>query len=280
MKKKLLITGGVILAVLVLLAGGLLGVAAYFANRGFGISEGIYLEGTGKSILMLDGSPFVMGDRSQDQELFEGLETGDKVLVLHDGLCESYPGQTGAYWIKRLGSGSVADIPAAELEALISLGWVSQDTVDQPDSRECGFSAQYIRTDGYHEEAQYPRVAVIRSMAELDAYYEANKELYNLGKRENPASDSTIGFLNACEKYDDAYFKDQILILVLLEEGSGSIRHDVTGVTVDGNGSMTISINTITPQAGNCDMAQWHIFVEIEGDVDVSGPEAVEISLN
>ena len=280
MKKKLLITGGVILAVLVLVAGCLLGVAAYYTNRGFGISEGIYLEGTDKPILMLDGSPFVMSDRSKDGNLFEGLETGDKVLVLHDGLCESYPGQTGAYWINRLGNGSIADIPAAELEALVSMGWVSQETADRASSRECGFSAQYVRTNGYHEDAQYPRVAVIRSVAELEAYYEANKDFYYLEKREDPASDSTIGFLDACEKYDDAYFEDQILILVLLEEGSGSIRHDVTAVTVDGDGNMTISINTIVPQAGTADMAEWHIFVEVEGGVDVSGPESVEISLS
>lgn len=282
MKKKLLITGGVILAVLVLLAGCLFGVVAYFRNRGFGISEGIYLEGTSSPILMLDGSPFVMGDRSKDGDLFAGLQTGDRILVLHDGLCESYPGQTGAYWIKRLGSGSAADIPASELEALVSMGWVSQETVDQASSRECEFSAQYIRTDGYQEGAQYPRVTVIRSVTELDAYYEANKERYNLEKREDPASDSTIGFLNACEKYDDAYFKDRILLLILLEEGSGSIRHQVTGVTAftDGVERLAVRIDTITPEVGTCDMAEWHLFVEIEAGVDVACAEAVQVWLN
>jgi hypothetical protein len=35
-----------------------------------------------------------------------------------------------------------------------------------------GFSIQYIRTNGYHGQRAYPIVTVIRSKAELSAYYD------------------------------------------------------------------------------------------------------------
>ena len=69
------------------------------------------------------------------------------------------------------------------------------------------FEAQYIRTDGYSENTSYPYHVVINSREDLEAYYEANKELFDLERKETVYSDTTIGFLDACDKYDDAYFE-------------------------------------------------------------------------
>ncbi len=126
------------------------------------------------------------------------------------------------------------------------------------------FEAQYIRTDGYHENAVYPAVTVIRSAKELNAYYNQNKNLYQLERRENLASDSTIGFLDACDRYDDAFFNEKSLILILLEEPSGSIRHKVTAVQQTADGKLTVNISTIVPEVGTDDMAQWHLFVAVD----------------
>ena len=131
------------------------------------------------------------------------------------------------------------------------------------------FDAQYIRTDGYHEDVKYPVVKIIRSVRELNAYYEANKEEYDLGRRGHVASDMTIGFLDACDKYDDAYFEDRILIMVLLEEGSGSNRHKVQSVRMSADGRCYIYIDRIVPEAGTCDMAEWHILIEPEAGVNI-----------
>ncbi|MBQ7321408.1 MAG: hypothetical protein IJW99_04875 [Clostridia bacterium] len=35
---------------------------------------------------------------------------------------------------------------------------------------------------------------------------------------------------DACDKYDDAYFETQNLLLIVLEEPNGSIRHQITHV--------------------------------------------------
>ena len=131
------------------------------------------------------------------------------------------------------------------------------------------FSAQYIRTDGYREDVQYPVVKIIRSVGELNAYYEANKEEYSLGRNDNVASDTTVGFLDACDQYDDAYFEDHILVMVLLEEGSGSVRHKVRSVHVSAGGQCCIYIDRIVPEAGTCDMAEWHILIEPEAGVKI-----------
>ncbi len=66
----------------------------------------------------------------------------------------------------------------------------------------------------------------------MNSYYNENKEKYSLERREDPASDSTIGFLDACDKYNAEYFEKQILVMVLLEEGSGSVRHNVDNVKI------------------------------------------------
>ena len=137
-----------------------------------------------------------------------------------------------------------------------------------PIANKIDFEAQYIRTDGYHEDALYPAVTVIRSQQELDTYYHENKALYALEPRENPATDSTIGFLDACDRYDDTFFKDKALILILLEEPSGSIRHKITSVQQHSNGKLTLNIFTISPEIGTDDLAQWHLFVEVATDID------------
>ena len=130
--------------------------------------------------------------------------------------------------------------------------------------RTCEFSAQYIRTDGYHDGVRYPVVTVIHSVDELNAYYKANKDKYSLERRTGTiSSDSTIGFLDACDKYDEEYFESQILLIVLLEEGSGSVRHKVERVA-NGADGITVDITTIVPEIGTCDMAEWHILIEPE----------------
>ena len=131
------------------------------------------------------------------------------------------------------------------------------------------FNARYIRTNGYREDVKYPVVKIIRSVGELNAYYEANKEGYSLGRNDNVYSDTTIGFLDACDKYDDAYFEDHILIMVLLEEGSGSIRHEVQSVNVSADGQCCIYIDRIVPEVGTCDMAEWHILIEPEAGIEI-----------
>lgn len=161
------------------------------------------------------------------------------------------------------------------LTSICVLGLVacSSNDVPPPEPEAYAFEMQNIRTDGYSEERSYPYHVVINSKEALKAYYEANKECFDLERREEVYSDSTIGFLDACDKYDDTYFERQNLVLIVLEEGSGSIRHEITDVRNrwDENGvslGWDITINRIVPDIFTDDMAQWHLFLEVKmGDV-------------
>ena len=112
-------------------------------------------------------------------------------------------------------------------------------------------SAQYVST---HQDVP-TATTLIDSKSELEAYYEN----YTNGSTER---DDLDDFLKACEKYDDAFFAQNKLVLVSLMEGSGSISHEVTGITYSEN-SVNIKINRIHPEVGSCDVMGWHIFVEL-----------------
>lgn len=148
-------------------------------------------------------------------------------------------------------------------------------------SIELEFSSTHVRTNGYHEDVKYPVVKLVRSVDELEHYYNLNKDRYSLGRRDPADShyvDYTIGFLDACDKYDEAYFKENVLLLVLLEEGSGSIRHSVDSVQKTDD-KIRVNISRISPEIGTCDMAEWHVFVDLS-EKDVTYDTEVEVLID
>ena len=121
MKKKIwLIPVAVIGALLIVF----IAFAGIMINKGYGMSQGLYLEGKdGQAMLICENSPIVMSNRT-NRELFDDLEVGDEILVIHDGINESYPGQTGAYTIIKLSDGDIANIPQIVIDQLVELGWL------------------------------------------------------------------------------------------------------------------------------------------------------------
>lgn len=139
MKKKNRVILGTLLGVLilctVLLAGGL----GLLIGRGLSVSTGRCLvaanaRGNQSYMIILDGSPVVMSDRSKSSRLFDGLATGDEILVVHDGIQETYPGGTGAYLCLRLSSGSITNIPPDVTRELTELGWLGISALTEPPS--------------------------------------------------------------------------------------------------------------------------------------------------
>ena len=133
---------------------------------------------------------------------------------------------------------------------------------EEDGSGKLPFEAQIIRTDGYHDGVIYPKVTLIDSAEELNRYYEENRALYDFSHKETVYADTTIGFADAIEMYDDAWFRDHQLILVLLEEGSGSVRHEVTGVR--GGEMPEVTVTRLVPEVGTDDMAEWHILIGVD----------------
>lgn len=131
-----------------------------------------------------------------------------------------------------------------------------------PDKLSLEFDAQYIRTDGYDEGREYPIITVIKSYDELAGYYHVQKDNYDLDSREAVYADSTIGFIDAVSAYDEAFFEEKCLVLIVLEEPSGSYRHNVTNVVLE-SGVAAVSISRIIPENFTDDMAEWHIIIEL-----------------
>lgn len=147
--------------------------------------------------------------------------------------------------------------------------------------RPVAYKAHYIRTDGYHDGVKYPKAAVIHDRNSLDVYYNANKDLYSLGRNPNPGSDYTKGFLDICDSYDDGFFAENYLVLILLEEGSGSIRHSIEEVVGSSlGGTLHIGILREIPEIGTADMAQWHILLEISREYPVEAAQDVQVYLD
>ena len=87
---------------------------------------------------------------------------------------------------------------------------------------------------------------VIRSMEELNSFYERNRE-----------QDIT----EACNSYNEEYFRKQNLVVVTLSAGSGSIDYRVSEV-VCRDSEYVITIDRIVPEVMTMDMVEWNIFVE------------------
>ncbi len=95
-----------------------------FGIRGYGCSVGRYLEASdGSSMVVVDNEPVQMSNQT-NWKLFDGLDTGDKIWVVHDGMENYYPGRTGVYAILKLSDGNIDDIPQTVVNQLAELGWL------------------------------------------------------------------------------------------------------------------------------------------------------------
>lgn len=135
------------------------------------------------------------------------------------------------------------------------------------------FKAQYIRTNGYHAGVSYPVVTLIGSADELREYYEQNRRLYDFSNN----GGSAPGFADAIEGYDDAWFEEHQLLLVLLETGSGSVRYQVTSVMAGTN--PVVDIDVLVPEVGTADMAEWHILIETDRVFDTADAITVRFTV-
>lgn len=269
-KRKWILPVSIVGGVIVLCIVAIFAFGAILSAQGYGISTGrLYFADNGTYLINSDDMAMRVSDCSDDAELFKGYQNGDKVILFHDGVNETYPAQTGGYYIIRTSKGDGTYKPADEVLGIVSFGDDGHLLAAQP----VDFETQYIRTGAQNYDGPFPAVAVIHSTDELTAYYEANKELFYLERRKDPASDSTIGFLDACDKYDAKFFENKALVFVVLEEGSGSTSHNVSTVKVDANDIMYINILSIDPEVGTCDMAYWHIMTEVPKD---SAPDTAD----
>ncbi len=124
-KKKVLITViSIFAAILIFIAGAF----AVIIHKGYGLTVARALITDNNTYMMVDeSSPTVMSTTKDKDEFFKNIKTGDKIFVLHSGIEESYPAQTGAYLCIKFEDGSVNDINSEVILQLAELGWLGDD---------------------------------------------------------------------------------------------------------------------------------------------------------
>jgi hypothetical protein len=136
------------------------------------------------------------------------------------------------------------------------------------------FTAQYIRTGGFYEDT-FPKTQWITSKDELWQYIRDNNEKYQL-----ELSGLQTEFMTAIMDYDETFFAEKNLIIVVVEEGSGSVRHQVTDMRLTPSPMGRVShllqpvIRRDVPEVGTCDMAQWHILIAVDKEY---APDTVQL---
>lgn len=134
--------------------------------------------------------------------------------------------------------------------------------------------SQFIKTT-------YNRFLEINTVIEtkddlIEFYEEYNDEIF-LGRREKVYSDSTIGFLDAIDKYDEKYFENNDLIIVYFTSSSGSYYYELRNIKV-GENIINIDINRKAPGPHiTFDMVGWLLIVEKEKSVST---DKIEINIH
>lgn len=117
-----------------------------------------------------------------------------------------------------------------------------------------------IRTNG----DGYPRQMVITDSAALAEYYEhCSAGWFNVD-----------AFKTKIDGYTDEWFKNNSLIIVAVEYGSGSTKVFADSVVQSGN-DITVTLRTECPEVFTCDMAGWQVFIETS---KLTGSEKVTVA--
>ena len=125
------------------------------------------------------------------------------------------------------------------------------------------YNAQILRTEKYVrtfspfiEGVDFPIVTIVSSRTELELYC----KIYQMGTNLAAPPIDPTELMDSIGNYSDDFYENNFLVLVLLQEGSGSISHSVEGVYENGD----IVITRIVPEIGTDDIAQWHIIIELD----------------
>lgn len=155
-KRKWILPVSIVGGVIVLCIVAVFAFGAILSAQGYGISTGrLYFADNGTYLIESDDMAMRVSDCSKDAELFKGYQNGDKVILFHDGVNETYPAQTGGYYIIRTSKGDGTYKPADEVLCIESLPDTEHthnpsnesQTVDDPVSGYCGNTQTTIYFD-------------------------------------------------------------------------------------------------------------------------------------
>ena len=121
-KKKWVLPVSIIGGVLLL---GVIVIGAFLLRH----CSGIYVRTSdGRHMVVFDDIGPVIVSTKDKPDRFDGIETGDRVIVVCGFLHETYPAQSDAKFVLRLRKGDLEEIPEKHREELTEHGWLNQGT--------------------------------------------------------------------------------------------------------------------------------------------------------
>ena len=239
MKKKILVIISVIVCVIAI------GVFI-LAGKGISPSVGQYLRTDNSDMIILGKSPIVMSTRN-GKEMFEKYEIGDKILVLHDGINESYPGSTGVYFSVKLADGHISHISETVLHQLYELGWISSENlfVIENEYHSALFDMKHAWS---HSTFDTEKIKLAADNADLmndednyhfpvfkfDTYESFRDFLDNYDKNFDAGYSDAEDFREKLKDLNEEYFNENSVIIISYYTGSSNISYDVDSVYTDG----------------------------------------------
>lgn len=230
---------------------------------------------SGSHMLVVDNSPIQLSDRTKNGRLLEGLSSGDKVLVLHDGVAESYPARTGVYGVWKLRGGSIEDVSVSVLESLMDLGLVF-DGIDrevEPLLPVNPFPTA-VSWANYGDESLLWERALNRDKAgssqhlpilrfdSADALAAFKTEIDGAFTTQQ-GYDEVPSFEAVTADMDEDFFAGNSLLLTYVWAGSCTWRYGVNRVDT-GKDYLTVHVQrTDSAELGDCAMAGWFITLSV-----------------
>ena len=262
MKKKLLL---LLIPLFLLIAAFLL-----LQGRSLGFSSGRCLMAENGSVLLVteQGEPIVLSNTREKAGLFDGLSSGDKILVLHDGVQETYPARTGAYALWKTAEGEPSDIPADTLRQLQEPGWHFASGAVLSGRLEVSplstVWANWTDANLLYMSCLNAEKMSISSVQHLPIFkLESLEELHSFQSRFSGVLtfdqgwDEVPSFREATAGMDETFFAENTLFLVYVTAGSCSDRFGVESLSLDDT-SLCIRVHkTLDPEVGDCARAGW-----------------------
>ncbi len=276
MKKKILIPLLCIIGAIMLVTGA---VICYMSANTLGLTIGRCLvAGDGTYMMIVDDSPVVLSNTNGKEGLFDGLDNGDEILVLHTGIEETYPGRTGAYAVFKLDDGEINDISGLVLYELNELGWLTDGVFEIDDNLYAADAfnitsswVNYYSGDELYMDALNADKMYEDSVMHLPIFkFEKVEDLEQfVSKYENDFSmDLSIGrsepFSTVVKTMDEDYFEKYTVFLFYITTSSIKVQ----SVWIDDK-NLCIHTQTVTGDgsATTCDSTGWFFTVSIEKDL-------------
>lgn len=161
------------------------------------------------------------------------------------------------------GADSVSMENASGMEQMVSDGNEEAGECPEADDPLQGvpFVAQYIKTDGKRGYTDAPESTVIQSRDELDEYYSANRSQYDL------EHDAGAGFKDVCDQYDESFFAENDLLLIVPGQESDVARYEIQSLQPQDNGSWLLVGKVYIREEASENVNQWQILLEVPKDM-------------